>query len=150
MAARSYTANRSERIARITGEAWEFTVNDGDPYACRTGMTGPAVQARAIEVQRVLNTTGTTSSGGSVAEDLLREIVDPSMHDRLAAEFRSTDPHLMIVLTDKEAAEVVRDFIEFLAGGVPFEQPQLSLVTPSKTGGVSEPTSQRPALVEIH
>lgn len=140
MAERKYTANRAEKVARITGQAWEFHLNDGAPYHCVTNVTPASVQARVTSAARAIQGLA-VPSGYSPPEWVLREIIDPSDHERLHDEFLSVDPALMIVVGDEEAGEIVRDFLSYLGGGLPFELSAPSAGSPSTTGLSSVPST---------
>ena len=111
-------------------------INDGPPYHCVTHTTVAPVQSLVVQSTRQIQSFSMPGDF-SPPEYTLRQIIDPTEHDRLYDEFRSADPDLMIVLGDDETAEILRDFVSYLGGGIPFESSALSSDTPSITGGPS-------------
>jgi hypothetical protein len=147
--ARSYIENRAEKVARMFGRPYEFIVNDSDPYRCITGVSIPQVQSLISQAARLVQTMSHPADSSPV-EYMLRQIVAPEQHARLHDEFVCNDPKLVIMLGDEDVADIVRDFIAYLAGGLPFESSEPSADGSSITGTSSEPPALHLAAVQIH
>lgn len=149
MTARSYTAGRAEKVARITGKPFEIQINDGAPYRCVTHTTPAQLSSLVAQAGR-LESTNSLPGDYSSQEYLLRILLDPAEHERLHDEFRSDDPDLMIVLAPAQMTAILSDFITYLGGAdIPFESSEPSSATPSIIGGSSAPRSQPRDLVSI-